>query len=215
MNGDRIRKRGMQREDIVAAAARMFVEQGIKAVRMDDIARQIGVSKRTLYEQFEDKEELIYQSVSYFAAEQDRTYAELAAGAQNVLDAMLRVFSEMMNFTEINHRMQTNLQRFYPKVYERIAAEHRCRDGFGKFRLALLKGVEEGFFQPDVDFDLAIEMLRYSVEGLVVRRDVLRLCDKTTHEALVFLIVNFLRGISTPKGMRFIDEFIEQQRNKH
>lgn len=205
----------MQREDIVAAAARMFVEQGIKAVRMDDIARQIGVSKRTLYEQFGDKEELIYRSLDYFVVEQDRKYAELAAGAQNVLEAMLLVFSQVMDFAEANYRMQSNLRRFYPKVYDRIVAEHRDRNSFGEFKVALLKGVEEGFFQRVVDFDLAIAMLRYSVEGLVVRKDVLLSHNKTTHEALVFLIVSFLRGISTEKGMRYIDDFIEKQRNKH
>ena len=205
----------MKREEMVAAAAQMFVEQGIKAVRMDDIARQIGVSKRTLYEQFADKEELIYQSLSFFVAKQDRKYAELAAGAQNVLEAMLRVFSEVMNFTEVNYRMRNDLQRFYPRVYERIAAEHRCRDGFGKFKVALRKGVEEGVFLRIVDFDLAIEMLRYSVEGLVVRKDVLLSHNKTTHDALIFLVVNFLRGTATEKGMRFIDDFLEKQQNKH
>lgn len=62
----------MQRETIIQLAAEMFVGQGIKAVRMDDIARHIGVSKRTIYEQFGDKEELLYQCLSYYVREQDR-----------------------------------------------------------------------------------------------------------------------------------------------
>ena len=52
-----------QKERIIAQAMRMFVSQGIKSVRMDDIAQQLGVSKRTLYELFGDKESLLYREI--------------------------------------------------------------------------------------------------------------------------------------------------------
>ena len=181
----------MQRETIIQLAAEMFVGQGIKAVRMDDIARHIGVSKRTIYEQFGDKEELLYQCLSYYVREQDRRHAELGAQAKNVLEAMLLVFGD-----------------------ERLVAERRNRDGLEQFKIALSRGVEEGYFQGIVNFDLAITLLRYSVEGLIVRKDVLLSHNMSTNEALVFLVVNFLRGISTEKGMRLIDDFLEKQNGK-
>ncbi len=205
----------MQRETIIKSAAEMFVEQGIKAVRMDDIARHIGVSKRTLYEMFGDKEELLYQCLSYYIHEQDKRHAELGAQAKNVLEAMLLVFGDVMNSAEVSHRLQSNLRRFYPKVYERLVSERsRSREGLEQFKIALSRGVEEGYFQGIVNFDLAITLLRYSVEGLVVRKDVLLSHNMSTNDALVFLVVNFLRGISTEKGMRFIDDFLEKQKEK-
>ena len=204
----------MQRETIIQLAAEMFVGQGIKAVRMDDIARHIGVSKRTIYEQFGDKEELLYQCLSYYVREQDRRHAELGAQAKNVLEAMLLVFGDVMDKAEISHRLQSNLRRFYPKVYERLVAERRNRDGLEQFKIALSRGVEEGYFQGIVNFDLAITLLRYSVEGLIVRKDVLLSHNMSTNEALVFLVVNLLRGISTEKGMRLIDDFLEKQNGK-
>ena len=184
----------MQRETIIQLAAEMFVGQGIKAVRMDDIARHIGVSKRTIYEQFGDKEELLYQCLSYYVREQDRRHAELGAQAKNVLEAMLLVFGDVMDKAEISHRLQSNLRRFYPKVYERLVAERRNRDGLEQFKIALSRGVEEGYFQGIVNFDLSHNM--------------------ATNEALVFLVVKFLRGISTEKGMRLIDDFLEKQNGK-
>ena len=204
----------MQRETITKSAAEMFVEQGIKAVRMDDIARHIGVSKRTLYEMFGDKEELLYQCLSYYVQERDRRHAELGAQAQNVLEAMLLVFGDVMDSAEVSHRLQSNLRRFYPKVYERLVAERCSRDGLEQFKVALLRGVDEGYFQGVVDFNLAISLLRYSVEGLMLRKDVLLSHNMSTNDALVFLIVNFLRGISTERGMRFIDDFLEKQKEK-
>ncbi len=204
----------MQRETIIKSAAEMFVEQGIKAVRMDDIARHIGVSKRTLYEMFGDKEELLYQCLSYYVQERDRRHAELGAQAQNVLEAMLLVFGDVMDSAEVSHRLQSNLRRFYPKVYERLVAERCSRDGLEQFKVALLRGVDEGYFQGVVDFNLAISLLRYSVEGLMLRKDVLLSHNMSTNDALVFLIVNFLRGISTERGMCFIDDFLEKQKEK-
>lgn len=56
--------------------------------------------------------------------------------------------------------------------------------------------------------------MRYSVEGLVIRKDVLLSHNMSTNDALVFLVVNFLRGISTEKGIRFIDDFLEKQKAK-
>lgn len=205
----------MQRETIIESAAAMFVEQGIKAVRMDDIARHIGVSKRTLYEMFGDKEELLYLCLSYYVQEQDRRHAELGMQSRNVLEAMLQVFREVMNTAEVSHRLQSNLKRFYPRVYERLVSEHRSRNSLGQFKIALLRGVDEGYFQGIVNFDLAITLLRYSVEGLVVRKDVLLSHNMSTNDALIFLVVNFLRGISTEKGMRFIDDFLEKQKEKN
>lgn len=206
----------MQRDAIIKSAAEMFVEQGIKAVRVDDIARHIGVSKRTLYEQFGDKEELLYQCLSYYAREQDRRHAELGAQAENILEAMLLVFGKVMETAEVGLRLQSNLRRFYPRVYERLMDEHRRQKGLEQFKIALRRGVEEGYFQGGgyLDFDLAITLLRYSVEGLVIRKDVLLSHNMSTNDALVFLVVNFLRGISTEKGIRFIDDFLEKQKAK-
>ena len=72
-----------QKERIVAQAMQMFVSQGIKAVRMDDIAQQLGVSKRTLYELFGDKESLLYLAMEHFFREQaSRTSGRLRGGPE-------------------------------------------------------------------------------------------------------------------------------------
>ncbi len=60
---------------------------------------------------------------------------------------MLLVFGDVMDKAEISHRLQSNLRRFYPKVYERLVAERRNRDGLEQFKIALSRGVEEGYFR--------------------------------------------------------------------
>ncbi len=83
---------------------RMFVSQGIKSVRMDDIAQQLGVSKRTLYELFGDKESLLYLAMEHFFRVQAVERAAASAGARNVLEAMFMVLGGVMDNAEVIQR---------------------------------------------------------------------------------------------------------------
>lgn len=197
----------VQRENIIETATRMFVEQGIKAVRMDDIARAAGISKRTLYELFRDKEELLYFCMSHYIAFRTRRDEEIAAGSRNVLDAMLRCFGEALATAEPVYRLKSALQKFYPKVYERLAGEQRERDGMGVLRQTLQKGIEEGLFREDVDMELTVTMFQYSISGLVARRDVRLPAHVSLTDAFYYVVISFFRSMATPRGLQFIDEF--------
>ena len=157
---------------------------------------------------------MLYQCLSYYVREQDRRHAELGAQAKNVLEAMLLVFGDVMDKAEISHRLQSNLRRFYPKVYERLVAERRSRDGLEQFKIALSRGVEEGYFQGIVNFDLAITLLRYSVEGLIVRKDVLLSHQHVDERGAGVSGREFPAGYFDRKGMRLIDDFLEKQNGK-
>ena len=86
-----------QRELIVEQAAKMFVNQGVKAVRMDDIAHELSISKRTLYELFGDKEELLYLCIKHFIevgrARREKQIKEI----DNDLEVMLFSFRDMIS----------------------------------------------------------------------------------------------------------------------
>lgn len=103
-----------QKERIIDQAMHMFVSQGIKSVRMDDIAQQLGVSKRTLYEMFGDKEGLLYLAMERYSERNRQRWNELTADAHDVLEAMFMVLGEVMDNAEVSRRMMDNLKKFYP-----------------------------------------------------------------------------------------------------
>lgn len=94
-----------QKERIIDQAMHMFVSQGIKSVRMDDIAQQLGVSKRTLYEMFGDKEGLLYLAMERYSERNRQRWNELTADAHDVLEAMFMVLGEVMDNAEVSRRM--------------------------------------------------------------------------------------------------------------
>ena len=93
-----------QKERIIDQAMHMFVSQGIKSVRMDDIAQQLGVSKRTLYEMFGDKEGLLYLAMERYSERNRQRWNELTADAHDVLEAMFMVLGEVMDNAEVLSR---------------------------------------------------------------------------------------------------------------
>ena len=116
-----------QKERIIEQAMHMFVSQGIKSVRMDDIAQQLGVSKRTLYELFGDKEGLLYLAMDRYFEKKRIERAAVCAHARNVLEAMFMVLGGVMDNAEVIQRLLNNLRKFYPAVHDKMTREEPPR----------------------------------------------------------------------------------------
>lgn len=194
------------RDHIIDQAMEMFAAQGIKAVRMDDIACTLGVSKRTLYEQFGDKEGLLLLAMNRYFERLQQRYAELAASARNVLEEMFMVLGEVMASSEVTNRMATNLKKFYPAVHDKLASEF-MRKRAEELRLRLEKGISEGLFVRSINIELAISVLYYTASA-IVRRDLVIPKGMSEREAFVQIVSNFFRGISTARGAELIDDYL-------
>lgn len=196
-----------QEERIVDRAMQMFVAQGIKSVRMDDIARTLGVSKRTLYELFGDKEHLLYLAmVRYFEAKR-AGWQRLSAGAHDVLEQLFMVLCDVMDSSEESARMMDNLRKFYPAVHDRLMREG-TENNRRELRSMLERGIAAGLFTSGFHIELAISVLYYTASALLKRGGELLLPEGLSErEAFVQIIGNFFRGISTAEGLVLIDDY--------
>ena len=191
----------------------MFVRQGIKSVRMDDIAQELGVSKRTLYEMFGDKEELLYLCLKRHMSLVNESVARKAREADNLLESILIGFFEMTQYSETNSRIAGNLRKFYPSVHERLHRE-LGKDGTERFRRAIGECTNRGLLDDKANIELAITMLYYMAAGIVARKDVIMPEGVSVREAFISVVILFFRGISTGEGLRIIDDFAGSERFK-
>lgn len=190
----------------------MFVELGIKSIRMDDIAHTLGISKRTLYEMFTDKEELIYLCMKYLMDEQLRMVAETTAACDDKLEALFNGFKLMLDGGERHHRMMTNLQKFYPAVFDRIRVEH-IRGGVSRLREVILSYIDFGLINSNINVDLSITIFYYTATGVFGQRNNIILPEGVTEKgAFMYTIVNFFRGIVTEEGVRQIDRLVKEKK---
>lgn len=198
-----------QKEYIIEQATEMFCQLGIKAVRMDDIAQNLGVSKRTLYELFEDKMNLLKLCmINYYEVRRERLNARIGECA-NVLESILTAFDIFLVYGETEQRMQTNLRRFYPALYEEISAQMQQRNR-ERLKGAIQKGIDEGLLDRTIDVDISVAMLGWSLSGVLDTRKATLPQNISPEYALRYVVINFLRGISTVKGIEAIDAFLRK-----
>lgn len=195
-----------QKDRIVAQAMQMFVSEGIKSVRMDDIARQLGVSKRTLYELFGDKESLLYLAMEHWFECKRLERERAGAGAGNVLEAMFRVLDCVLNDSESVHRLLNSLRKFYPAVYDRLMSEGSAKSR-RDLRQMLERGIADGLFVATINIELAISVLYYTASAVTDRKDLLLPDGMSEREAYLQVVSTFFRGISTPEGLRLVDDY--------
>ena len=190
----------------------MFLDQGIKSVRMDDIATQLGVSKRTLYEMFGDKKELLEECVKYHMSRKHSIMTDMTASAQNVMEEIMAIIYSMKR-DDKDALLIGNLKKFYPEIYRHLE-EEAYRHSFEQLDKLFDKGMDEGLFLPDMNKNLALLTLIYTMASLFEKKYYLPGMDNISHRAAFeYIIVNFFRGLATPKGIGIIDELVTKYKN--
>ena len=188
------------RERILEVALAAFVQRGIRAVKMDDIAHELGISKRTLYEIYENKALLLFEGVKRYLRLRDEEMNRKARNSSSVISFILEVYrQETKKFQDIAPAFYSDLGK-YPQVVkflERNRAEHRQL-----FLAFMHRGVSEGYFRKEINYELVVRnfeaVMPYVTEN--------KLYNVYTFEELfsnmVFVI---LRGVCTLKGVEELD----------
>jgi len=137
------------KEQIVETAMEAFTKLGIRCVRMDDIALSLSISKRTLYELFRDKENLLLEGLRMQQQQVNEAMIEVTTRTENVLEVIFafykRKLSELCN---LNPQFFRDLRK-YPKVLDYMREERKkCDSAILKY---FNRGVEQGIFRPDIN----------------------------------------------------------------
>lgn len=191
------------KEHVVVAAAKAFTLKGVRTVRMDDIAAGLSISKRTLYELFHDKEDLLLDVMKLHREEMQEYMTKVASKAENVLEVLLKFYQRsVQDFQNINRRFFEDMEK-YPKVRNYI--EESRKENLDSAMEFYRKGVEQGIFRKDVNYDI-VRAIVFEQMDTLVRSE---LCKSYSlaeiYETVVFM---HMRGISTEKGLKIVDDFL-------
>lgn len=197
-------------ERILDTAMHLFSRHGVKAVKMDDIAASLTISKRTLYEIFANKELLLFECVKRNQA-QKYSIMEAFASQQgrNVMDIILHFYQmKVEEFTQTCQLFYDDLKK-YPEITQYLQREKT--NSQQKFRQFMQRGVDEGFFRADINYDLIAHLF----EAISTYLNSHNLYQQYSPEELFrnMLFVS-LRGFCTEKGIQVIDENIYSKASK-
>ena len=192
---------------IVAEATKMIISQGVRAVRMDDIASDLGMSKRTLYEMFGDKENLVEQCLTWYFHQTGEKYKARMDEAPNIILRFIVLLQDWDTIIETNMKLMDGIKKFYPQVYGRIT-KHKQEGRLDELKEQLQEGISQGFFLPDIDVDLAVSVFTDSVYGMVLNMEKFEERKISASQAFKYIVTYFFRGMSTEKGITLIDQYI-------
>lgn len=196
-----------QRNRVITMAGKMFAEQGIRKVRMDDVAAALTMSKRTLYEMFADKEELLLECMKLNQEKKREYAAQVATTANNVLEIVFCLYQNGMEEMKNMHPSMYRDIKKYPKVCEYL--NQRKAQSANNSKVFFETGVRQGLFRADINFDIFQFLTDLSMNGFL-NNDLLM-----EHWALADVLdtivrVN-MRGICTEKGQRMLDDFLKEK----
>jgi AcrR family transcriptional regulator len=192
------------KERIIEGAEELFSMYGIKSVTMDSLANQLGISKRTIYEIFADKDDLLIAVLTRMAKKQKEMVKRVLDESENSIVAIFKMLEINRDyFQDISPVFQADLKKYHNDVLMKKADKTDMPD-YRNNQQVIENGIKEELFRKDINPDLVnrclynlgrsiIDHTQYPYE-MFSRRDVFR-----------NIFLNYLRGISTPKGLDLIN----------
>jgi len=190
-------------------AKELLFYYGLKSVSMDDIAKKAGVSKRTIYEFFEDKNELVAEIVHDLMDSYTDLFKAAQSDSEDAIDEVIQQEHELLEiFKIIRPAFLYDLDRTFPELSEQLE----------QIKLRILKGIitnlrrgkKEGIYRQDIDIALVAD-LRFHQLMNVVKPALL-----TSHEIHVVQLsreftVLYLHAIATEKGRNSLDRYLKDK----
>jgi AcrR family transcriptional regulator len=192
------------RDRIIIEAAELFKTYGIKSVTMDSLATQLGISKRTIYEVFSDKDELLIGVLRWMAEKQRELVKKFLDESENAIVAIFKLLEINMNhFQEMSPAFQADMKKYHHEVLMKKADKCEMPDYRNNIQL-IEKGISENFFRKDINPDLVNRCL-YSMVRSIMDQDLYPFEKFNRREVVKNGFINYLKGISTLEGLELVN----------
>ena len=197
------------KERILEGAAQLFFAYGIRNVSMDDIAKQIGMSKKTIYQYFTDKDDIVHQFMLLGVNKQVTEMKQVAEISENVIEELHQgMLKTKEMFSKINPLMLFELKKYYPKSWEVF---NQCTEGEMQSHLiqTLKKGIKEGVFRSEINVEILAKM-RLEQFQLIFDPQVFPPTKFSALEVSLQMFEHFVYGIITLKGLNLLNQYKKQ-----
>ena len=176
---------------------------------MDDIARSIGVSKKTLYELFKDKDELVLESVKYMLTENQCHTEEAFINSKNAVEQIINILIIMEKMVRgMNLVCYIDLQRYYPEAYKYLQ-QHKESYLFQCISNNLQQGISEGLYRDDIDIDV-ISRFRMESALIVFQHNLFPNESYDIVHVNKQIFAHYMYGVASVKGHKLITSYLNK-----
>lgn len=189
------------REKIIVTAIDQFMHYGIRSVTMDDIARLTGISKKTIYQEFTDKNHLVLETFQSALDNDEMMLKRLPQLNDGIIEHLIGLSNYIRKrFSEMNPLVMNEIQRYYPTCWQ-LFEDFKSKCIYRDIVNLLEKGIQDGFFRPEIDPEI-IALMR--MEQMMSLFDPIKFPPSKYNMGDLHLEIfeHFLYGIFTDKGKK-------------
>jgi AcrR family transcriptional regulator len=201
------------KERIQQKAGELFRRYGIRSVTMDEIATQLGISKKTIYQFYSDKEALVQDIFKDITDQNKKKCTYFKDNSENAIhEQYLAGDSAQEIFNNMNTSVLFDLNRFHPNVFAEFE-KFKKQFLFNSIKENIQRGIKEGLFRKNIDVDIITWLRLEMISGIFFNEEVVSGKTKPTRfedEMKDF----FLHGICTEKGLTLISKYKHQRQKK-
>lgn len=197
------------RERILKTAVDLFWRYGVKSITMDDIAKELGISKKTIYQHFNDKDAIVKEVVEQELACEKIDIERLEAEASDPIEEVLRTSDYIQaSFGTISPVLLHDLKKFHPKAWN-LFQKHKYEHIIQSIADNLQRGIAMGLYRDTINVDvlarMRVEQIEMAFDPVIFPPQKFSMID--VH---IQLIHHFLRGILTDKGFTLYNTYIDK-----
>lgn len=190
-------------EQILRQSAIVFMRYGIKSVTMDDVCRELGISKKTLYQFVEDKADLINKVLDYDIHSEVEAIGNILGNKYSALEELHHIQSMVTHKVKNMHSsIVYDLRKYYPEAWCRVMA-HRNSFVVSCIEQNIRKGQAEGVFRSDIQPAVIARIYSSRIE-VVIDASLFAELNLSAAEIYIEAMRYHIRGIATEKGLHFL-----------
>ncbi len=192
-------------KSILNSAFNIFTENGIRNISMDDLCRQMGISKKTLYKYVENKADLLRKINNYIHSQIINAIIELEKTDLNAIDILLEM-SKIPGklFTQINPIISFEMRKYYPHVFEKSTSDRKVLIT-NSIRKNMDQGIKEGLYRQDLNKDIIAQLYFKNIEDFHFALG--ETMKKYSFEKIFeVMFENHIRGIANEKGIKYFEK---------
>lgn len=197
---------------VLQGARALFIKYGIRSVSMDDISRELSISKKTLYKLVPNKTKLVEDLLNHMVENGNYACVQDQMEDLNAIDILLTVSKRVNDeFKNFNPTIAFELQKYYPVIYREFIMKKR-EHVFEHIKMNFEQGIKEGLYRNDLDTTLVSKLY---VQRLIDLHnpDFLSSVDFTFDKIFQVMFDNHIRGIANSQGLTYYEAQIQNQKN--
>ncbi|MFO8236046.1 MAG: TetR/AcrR family transcriptional regulator [Bacteroidales bacterium] len=194
---------------IIDKVSSLYLQYGIRSVTMDDVAKELGMSKKTLYNYVTNKDDLVNHFVDYLLNERLCNVRKIQQENNNAIEELFKVNEFVIEMLKnYNPSTEYDLKKYYPQYYTKIR-EHRRTNMYQAVLENIRKGKKEGLFRSELNENIIAKVHVSRIENSFAN-EMFKIEELTSREFVLEMMGYHIRGIASKKGIEFFESKMKE-----